>query len=70
MQLFVSISTLNSRTKHIEIKFHYVRVVIEKKKMDLVYCPTEYMIADIMTKGLPKPRFEELRSQIGVKLLD
>ena len=56
--------------KHIDIKFHYVREVIEKKKMDLVYCPTEEMIADIMTKGLPKPRFEELRSQIGVKLLD
>ena len=38
------------RTKHIDIKFHYVREVIEKKKMDLFYRPTEYMIADIMTK--------------------
>ena len=42
------------RTKHIDIKFHYVREVIEKKKMELVYCPTEKMIADIMTKGLPR----------------
>ena len=60
----------NPRTIRIDIKFHYVREVVEKQEMDLVYCPTEHMIADIMMKGLPKPRFEELRSQIGANLFD
>ena len=60
----------HTRTKHIDIKYHYVREVVEKKEIDLVYCPTEKMIADIMTKGLPRPKFEEMRSTMGVKLLN
>ena len=59
----------HSRTKHIDIKYHYIRGAIEKKEIELAYCPTEKMIADILTKGLPKPKFEELRCLMGVEPL-
>ena len=45
-------------TKHIYIKYHYVREAVEKKQVQLIYCPTENMIADFFTKGLPKSRFQ------------
>ena len=54
------------RTKHIDIKYHYVRETVEKKQVQLVYCPTENMIADILTKGLPKSTLQCFRSLIGV----
>jgi len=57
----------HSRTKHIDIKYHYVRESVEEKNIKLVYCSTEGMIADILTKGLPKPKFEQLRFSLGVK---
>ena len=57
------------RTKHIDIKYRYIRETVEKKQVQLVYCPTENMIADILTKGLPKSRFQCLRSLIGVELI-
>jgi len=57
----------HSRTKHIDIKYHYVRESVEEKNIKLVYCSTEGMIADILTKGLPKPKFEQLRFLLGVK---
>ena len=56
-------------TKHIDIKYHYIRETIEKKQVQLVYCSTENMITDILTKGLPKSRFQCLRSPIGVELI-
>ena len=45
------------RTKHINIKYHYVREHVEKKHVQLVYCPTKNITADILTKGLPKSSF-------------
>ena len=54
------------RTKHIDVKFHYVRDVIERKKMDVTYCPTGDMVADTLTKSLAKPKFEKFRRMMGV----
>ena len=54
------------RTKHIDVKYHYVRETIDKNVVNLVYCPTADMVADILTKGLPKFTFEKFRSEMGV----
>ena len=43
----------HARTKHIDIKFHYVREALYGGVIELVYCPTEQMRADILTKPLP-----------------
>lgn len=59
----------HSRTKHIDIKFHHVRDSVVARKISLQYCPTQDMIADALTKGLPRPQFEKLREGLGVSKL-
>ena len=56
----------HSRTKHIDITFHFIRERISSNEIKLVYCESESMLADIMTKGLSKIRFEKLRYMLGV----
>ena len=56
----------HSRTKHVDVKYHYTREIIEKNIVTLKYCPTGDMIADTLTKGLPKPAFEKFRAEMGV----
>ena len=57
----------HSGTKHIDIRYHFIREIIERKEVEPEYCATQNMIADIFTKGLPRPKFEELRHLMGVK---
>ena len=57
----------HNRTKHIDISYHFVREQVEQKAISVKYCPSENMIADIMTKGLSKIAFERLRDKLGVK---
>lgn len=56
-----------ARTKHIDICHHKIRDLREKKIIDVCYCPTEAMVADLLTKPLAKERFQELVNQLGVK---
>lgn len=42
------------RCKHVDIKYHFIRSTIKEGRMTLVYCPTEVMIADAMTKPVSK----------------
>jgi hypothetical protein len=57
----------HSRTKHIDIKYHYNREMVEMKKVELTYCPSKLMIADIMTKPLNGEQFEKLRYDLGLE---
>ncbi|GLJ08830.1 hypothetical protein SUGI_0096780 [Cryptomeria japonica] len=57
---------MHSKTKHISIKYHYLRVEVQEKKVVLEYVSTKEQIADIFTKPLPRDTFEYLRSQLGV----
>ena len=59
----------HNRTKHIDIKFHYVHEALEDGIINLIYCPTEQMTADILTKPLTRQRFETLRLEMGLKNL-
>ena len=54
------------RTKHIDIKFHYIRDLIAANKVKLIYCSTEHMLADIFTKPLPADRFLKLVKLLGM----
>ena len=48
-------------TKHIGIKYHYMREQINNNMIELRYCWTNDMIADIFTKGLSQEKFMKLR---------
>jgi hypothetical protein len=50
--------TFHARTKHIDIRYHFIRHVIENDSIKLisVYCPTEKMMASILTKPLPSAK--------------
>ena len=57
---------MHGRTKHVDIKYHFIRDLVEAKRVKLVYCASENMIADMLTKGLPIKQFEKLRELAGV----
>lgn len=54
------------KTKHIEVRYHFVRNAHEEKVFDLDYINTNNQIADILTKPLSRDRFEYLRTKLGV----
>jgi len=56
----------HGRAKHIDIKCHYIRDQVQTAQIQLTYCPTEEMIADIFTKGLSRDKFEKLRDKAGI----
>lgn len=56
----------HDRTKHIAIKYHFIRESIEKGEVALEYCRTEEQLVDILTKALPQEKFCYLRELIGV----
>ncbi|KAJ0869676.1 putative RNA-directed DNA polymerase [Helianthus annuus] len=57
----------HSRTKHINIKYHFIRSLVEEKEIKLVPCDTKEQIADIFTKALGVEQFCCLRSKLGMK---
>ena len=61
-------SVQHSKTKHIEIRYHFIRDLVERKIVCLKYIPTERQNADIFTKPLDRSKFETLRQVIGVIL--
>ena len=56
----------HSRTKHIDIRYHYIRECVRNGQIELQYCPTNDMKADILTNPLTKQKFEYLREEIGL----
>ena len=59
-------NSAHSRSKHIDIRHHSLRDEIEQGHMSMTWCSTKKMIADIMTKPLPVPRFNELKDMLNM----
>jgi len=55
-----------SRTKHIDLRYHFVRSHVKNGTFKLFYCPSEDNIADAFTKALPRPRLQKLRTMMSV----
>ena len=60
---------MHAKTKHIAIKYHYVRELVEDKQVKMKYIHSKEYISDIFTKPLPKDAYEYLRGKLGVKPL-
>jgi hypothetical protein len=59
---------LTERSKHIDISYHYIRDLQERKRVDIKYVPTNKMAADGFTKPLPKFGFQRFMQQVGMVL--
>ncbi|GJY90826.1 hypothetical protein Tco_0506022 [Tanacetum coccineum] len=57
----------HSRSKHIDICYHFIRELVENIVVELYFVETNYQLADILTKALPRERFEFLLPRIGIK---
>ncbi|GJV35765.1 retrovirus-related pol polyprotein from transposon TNT 1-94 [Tanacetum coccineum] len=57
----------HSRSKHIDIRHHFIREQVEKGVAELYFMRTEYQLADIFTKALPRERFEFILPWLGMK---
>ncbi|GJV30528.1 retrovirus-related pol polyprotein from transposon TNT 1-94 [Tanacetum coccineum] len=57
----------HSRAKHIDIRHHFIREFVEKGVVELYFMRTEYQLADIFTKALPRERFEFILPRLGMK---
>nr|GEW09962.1 copia protein [Tanacetum cinerariifolium] len=55
------------RSKHVDIQHHFIREQVEKGVVDFFFVTTNYQLADIFTKALPKERFEFLLARLGMK---
>ncbi|GKC33977.1 retrovirus-related pol polyprotein from transposon TNT 1-94 [Tanacetum coccineum] len=50
----------HSRTKHIDVRYHFIKEQVEKAIVELFFVGTEYQLADLFTKALPEDRFKYL----------
>jgi hypothetical protein len=57
----------HARTKHIDVRFHFIRWVIEDGKLVLIFCPTGDMVADSLTKALPSPKVKHFAAELGLR---
>jgi hypothetical protein len=57
---------LHSRTKHIEVRYHFLRDNVEKGNIDLIHVPTKKQLANILTKPLDQATFSRLQGELGV----
>jgi len=56
----------HERTKHIDIRYNFVRERVEDKTISVKYMETTDMLADILTKGLPRDQHSKLCEEIGI----
>ncbi|GJY71749.1 retrovirus-related pol polyprotein from transposon TNT 1-94 [Tanacetum coccineum] len=55
------------RSNHIDIRHHFIREQVEKGVVELYFVTTDYQLADVFTKALPRERFDILLPRLGMK---
>ena len=56
----------HDKSKHIEIKYHYIRDIVQRGVVKLQYVPTEDQVAHVLTKPMSCVKFEHFQDKIGV----
>jgi hypothetical protein len=63
---FASEPMVQQRSRHVDIKCHYIREKLDANLIELIFLPTAQMVADILTKPLTPPPFTKFRKALGV----
>ena len=64
ISISTSVSLTHSRTKHIDLRHHYVRELVNNHWLQVAWIKTQEQVADIFTKALSKQTYKELRKRI------
>ena len=59
----------HARTKHIDIRYHFICYIIEVGTLKLIYCPTNDMTADTLTKALPSVKAKHFAAALGLTMV-
>ncbi|GJW31739.1 hypothetical protein Tco_0051771 [Tanacetum coccineum] len=59
----------HSRAKHIDVRYHFIKEQMENGVVELYFVRTEYQLADIFTKPLPRERFNFLIEKLGMRTM-
>ena len=57
---------LSDRSKHIDVRFHFLRHHVQAGTIELKYCPTEKMVADALTKPLQRVKLSQHVADMGL----
>ena len=57
----------HKRTKHIDIKYHYIRELVEDNKIRIIYINTKNQLANPLTKAITGPILVEWKNKIGLE---
>ena len=57
----------HARTKHIDVRYHFIRWLAQEGKIKLVYCPTNDMVADALTKPLTSLKVKHFAYELGLR---
>ena len=58
----------HTRTKHIDLHFHFIHEIMTDGIIAITYCPTQTMVADILTKPLNRGKTGEHAGSLGLLL--
>nr|GEU47343.1 hypothetical protein [Tanacetum cinerariifolium] len=59
----------HSRTKHIDVKYHFIKEKVENGIVEIFFVGTEYQLANLFTKALPEERYKYLVKRLGMRCL-
>ena len=56
------------RSKHIDVRYHFIQWVVKNGSLHLIYCPTDDMVADTLTKALPSAKVKHFTTELGLRM--
>ena len=58
----------HSRTKHIDIQYHFIRERVQTEQINLQFAPTDDQLADALTKSVDKTKINKFTTEIGLQV--